>query len=283
MSPQPIALSFAHFCAVVLCTTALSTTAQAQNSGRAAEETDLASILGGQTPEVLIVLEGDQRCVISNGIPNHDAGPWRAGAVVEAHEHRFCMDANPTLTGVTAENVRISGVTVTGIPLRPGTAEFFDASSERGYSRDRASGWNVEGVGGLVMDAQNAHVDGDGLYHYHGVPSAVVEDLSDALFGYAADGFEILFEDPNQTSSWRLKSGERASGPSGVHDGTYVQDFEYVEGSGTLDECNGTFLDGTYTYFATEEYPFFPRCFKGSVSEDFIGGRGSRGSRRSDG
>ncbi len=232
---------------------------------------------------VTITVEGDLRCITSDGIPEHETGPWRAGATVKAQDHNFCMDATPELTGITTDNVRISGITVTGIPLRPGTAEYYDASTERGYSRDRSSGWNVEGIGGLIMDAQNAHVDGDGYYHYHGIPSAAVGDLDGSLFGYAADGFEILYVGDQAQSSYQLKSGERDSGPGGPHDGTYVQDYEFVAGSGTLDECNGAMIEGQYVYFATDSYPFFPRCFKGNVSGDFIGGRGDRTPPSNDG
>ncbi len=228
---------------------------------------------GAAQAHATITVEGDQRCITSDGVPDHEWGPWRAGAVVEEQDHSFCMDATPELADSITENVRISGITVTGIPLRPGTAEFYDQTSERGYSRDPSSGWNVEGIGGLIMDAQNAHVDGDGYYHYHGIPSAVTGELDGTLFGYAADGFEIHYAGAEAQSSWQLKSGERESGPGGAHDGTYVQDYEFIEGSGTLDECNGTMVDGQYVYFATDTYPFFPRCFKGSVSSDFIDGR----------
>ena len=218
-------------------------------------------------------VSGDERCIASDGLPDHATGPLRPGATVEAQDHDFCMDATPALTGSVTERVQISGVTVTGIPLRPGTAEYYDASSAKGYSRNRASGWNVEGMGGLRMDTQNAHVDGNGLYHYHGIPSAVTEGIQGSLFGYAADGFEIHYIGDQATSSWQLKSGTRVSGPGGAHDGTYVQDYEYVAGTGNLDECNGAMVDGTYVYFATETFPYFPRCFKGTVSSDFIGGR----------
>ena len=98
----------------------------------------------------------------------------------------------------------------------------------------------------------------------------VVGELDGTLFGYAADGFEIHYVGSDAQSSWQLKAGERASGPGGARDGTYVQDYEFVEGSGTLDECNGGTLDGQYVYFATDTYPFFPRCFRGTVSSDFI-------------
>lgn len=228
---------------------------------------------------VTMIVEDDQRCIYSDGVPEHDTGPWREGAVVVEQNHAFCMDATPELTGEVNARVRISGITVTGIPLRPGTAEYYDASSERGYSRDQSSGWNVEGIGGLRMDAQNAHVDGSGFYHYHGIPSAVTGALEDTLFGYAADGFEIHYAGAEVQPSWQLKSGTRPSGPGGAYDGTYVQDYELVEGSGDLDECNGTMLEGRYVYYATDTFPFFPRCFKGTVSEDFIGGRGDRPAR----
>ena len=46
-------------------------------------------------------------------------------------------------------------------------------------------------------------------------------------------------------------------------DGTFSQDWEYVVGSGDLDECNGIILDGTYAYFITEGYPYVPRCWNG--------------------
>lgn len=227
----------------------------------------------------LITMSGDRRCIESSGVPDHETGPWREGAVVIEQDHNFCMDATPELSGIITRNVRISGITVAGIPLRPGTAEYYDASSEKGYSRDPSSGWNVEGIGGLIMDAQNAHVDGSGYYHYHGIPSAVVDDLEGTLFGYAADGFEIHYAGGQARSSWQLKTGVRESGPGGAHDGTYVQDYEFVSGAGTLDECNGGLLDGRFVYYATDDFPFFPRCFKGSVSQDFIGGRGDRPPR----
>lgn len=225
-------------------------------------------------PMVSMAISGDTRCITSNGVPEHQVGTWRPGAVVVPQEHEFCVDATPELTDTITRGIRFTGMTVTGIPLRPGTAEYYDASSEKGWSRDRSSGWNLEGVGGLRMDNQNAHVDGDGIYHYHGIPPFVVGNLEGTLFAYAADGFEIHYMGEEEQSSWQLRKGERESGPGGAFDGTYVQDYEYVEGSGTLDECNGAMRDERYTYFATNTYPFFPRCFKGTVLEELRAGGG---------
>lgn len=70
--------------------------------------------------------------------------------------------------------------------------------------------------------------------------------------------------------------------PGGYYDGTFLADYEYIEGAGTLDECNGRmtvspeFPDGTYAYFLTSDFPNIPRCFKGTPSQDFAKG----GSRR---
>ncbi|WP_390911495.1 YHYH protein [Pseudosulfitobacter sp. SM2401] len=236
----------------------------------------LLAASAAQAHELNITIQGDQRCIVSNGIPDHEVGTWREGAVVEPQDHLFCVDAMPENTGTITERVMISGMTVTGVPLRPGTAEYYDPTTEKGWSRDRSSGWNVEGVGGLIMDAQNAHVDGAGMYHYHGIPEAVMNNLDGTLFAYATDGFEIHYVGSDVQSSYQLKDGEREGegAPEGVHDGTYVQDWEYVDGSGTLDECNGTMVDGEYVYYATDTFPFFPRCLRGNVTEAAMGGGG---------
>ena len=58
--------------------------------------------------------------------------------------------------------------------------------------------------------------------------------------------------------------------------GAFTQDFEYIEGYGDLDECNGRigvtpeFPEGIYYYMVTDDFPFFSRCLKG----EFAGGGG---------
>ena len=226
-----------------------------------------------------MTIQGDQRCITSNATPDHDIGqfPTRGNPnSFQAQTLRVCVDATPRLTGRTTTRVQTSGVTLSGILLRPGTAEYYDPNGRRGFSRNPASGWRVEGMGAaLGMDHANAHVDHRGLYHYHAPADVWTDALPGTLIGYAADGFEIHARDGVE-SSWQLKSGQRPSGglnPGGRHDGTYVEDYEYVAGSGDLDECNGAMVEGTYTYFATQTFPFFPRCFKGEVSRDFVGRR----------
>ena len=120
----------------------------------------------------------------------------------------------------------------------------------------------------IRLDQNNAHVDQQGLYHYHGVADPLADNAG-SLIGWAADGFEIHYVGNKAQSSYQLKSGTRSTAPGGAHDGTYVQDWTYVAGSGNLDECNGAMVNGTYTYFATDSFPFYPHCLKGKSIMDY--------------
>ena len=176
------------------------------------------------------------------------------------------------------------GIAVNGVLFDPGTAEFFNG--------DRSSDWNYEALSGAVplgVDFNNAHVQPNGAYHYHGLPTGLLEELKvnekehSPLIGYGMDGYPIYalygFKDPKDSkssikklkSSYKLKKGMRprsAREPGGKYDGTFAKDYEYVEGAGDLDECNGRFTvtveypEGTYAYFLTEDWPVIPRDFK---------------------
>ena len=210
----------------------------------------------------------NQICVESNGIPDHEVGQFpRKGNPhsIKAQKIKFCVTSNPT-KGEDAQKVRTIGVAENGIIIRPGTADYFDASSPRGHSRDRSSGWNLDGMGPnntLGLDHENAHVDKRGLYHYHGIAPALAEAVPNSRIGWAADGYEIHYVSNSIKPSYMLKRGSRPTAPGGVFDGSYNEDFEFVTGFGDLDECNGAVLNGIYKYFGTDTYPFFPRCLFG--------------------
>ena len=96
------------------------------------------------------------------------------------------------------------------------------------------------------------------------------------VIGFAADGFPIFGsyiqvggQLRKARSSYQLKTGQRTGGPRGQHDGTFVDDWVYVPGSGDLDECNGMRQDGAYGYVITETYPHVMACFKGTPDESF--------------
>ena len=232
-------------------------------------------------PQVSITTEGEYRVIQANGVPNHEIGQFPGPGcpnAASAQSYRFRMPLHPkTNATFTQLKQQAIGVAVNGVPFDPGTAEY--------WKNDRTSGWHIEAIGGkrsLGLDQNNAHVQPNGAYHYHGIPTGLMATLGTGnppkLIGYAADGFPIYAQTSENRSSYRLKSGERpggTAGPGGRYDGTYEQDYEFVSGSGDLDEANGRvgktpeYPEGTYFYVATAEYPFYPRKLKGTPDPSF--------------
>jgi hypothetical protein len=245
-----------------------------------------------ESDHIKIVVQGNYRFIYSNGIPNHSTGSFPNAHnpnAIAPQQYNFRVPLYPTI----AKNITplgrpplLFGVAVNGIPFDPGTAEF--------WNNDGNSGWQYEALSGKInlgVDKNNAHVQPGGAYHYHGLPTGLINQLSKGkgmtLIGYAADGFPIYassgYADPKNPnsrmremrSSYRLRTGQRSSGPGGKYDGTFVQDYEYVAGAGDLDECNGRFSvtpeypKGIYQYHITANYPFIPRCFHGIPDESF--------------
>ena len=225
--------------------------------------------------QVSIKKSSQQICIKTNGIPNHSIGKFPNKGnphSIKTQNKKYCFSANPKKSSSAKKQRGAVGVGLNGVAIRPGTADYYDAGSRRGFSRNRRSGWNLEGIGPkniLGMDRNNAHVDERGLYHYHGKPTGLLAKVSGSHIGYAADGFEIHYVGTKAKSGWKLKSGTRPSAPGGKYDGTYVQDYSYVGGSGKLDKCNGGTLNGKFVYFATTTYPFYPRCLWGSANRSF--------------
>jgi hypothetical protein len=260
--------------------------------------------------EVTITVEGNTRIIRSNGLPDHQPGqfPNRGNPhMISAQRYEFRMTTKPqdapqpVFTGGAW-----FGVAVNGVPFEPGTAEFWQG--------DRR--WNYEALGGSInlgIDRSNAHVQPSGAYHYHALPEGLITNLGGdgkvmRLVGWAADGYPIYSgygptEAKNAASplkrlksSWQLKKGARDGGPGGKVDGTFTADFEYVVGSGDLDECNGRFEvtpefpQGTYAYHITGEFPWIGRNWKGTPDASFSkrmgpgpGGPGGPGGRRGKG
>ena len=181
---------------------------------------------------------------------------------------------NATFTKLKQQAI---GVAVNGVPFDPGTAEY--------WKNDHSSIWHIEALGGsksLGLDQNHAHVQPNGAYHYHGIPVGLLSNLSymsdQQLIGYAADGFPMYAQTSKNKSSYQLKKGSRPSGtagPGGTYDGTYEADYEFISGSGDLDEANGKtgvtpeYPEGTYYYVATAEFPFYPRMLKGTPDASF--------------
>lgn len=215
---------------------------------------------------VEITQDETYRYIRSNGIPNHKTGqfPNRGNPnSISSQNHSYRVALTPQKTGRYTTQRGVIGVAVNGIPFEPGTAEFWHGDRN----------WNYVAIGGTIdlgVDMNNAHVQPNGTYHYHGIPTALVEEEM-SFVGYSADGFPIYVSKSGKYKpSWRIKSGPRPqSAPPGNYDGTFEADYEYVEGLGDLDPCNGVTQGGNYMYVLTKAYPQAPRCLSGTADESF--------------
>ena len=194
------------------------------------------------------------------------------------------------------------------VKFDPGTAGRCDNSGECSLARGQGN-WNIEALGHDTFnfgdDMNHAHVQPSGEYHYHGMPELLIEFLGDnqgmTLVGWASDGFPVYarygYSETNDSNSllkslepsYKLKSQPDSNRPmvltrlvggpgqgtinlnKSISMGAFTQDYEYVDGLGDLDRCNGRFgvtpefPSGIYYYVVTDEFPFFTRCLKGNI------------------
>ena len=239
--------------------------------------------------QVTFETSGAVRTVSGNGLPDHMVGAFPNGGnpnTISAQNVSLQMPLSPaSAPQTTSAQGWVFGVSTNGVVFDPFAGEFWQGNPR--------SGWNYDALGGAVplgVDANYAHVQPNGTYHYHGIPFGLLEMIRydsgshSPLVGYAADGYPIYAltgildgELTQVESSYRLKAGDRPGGdePDGDYDGAFVQDYEYVEGLGDLDQCNGAFTvsaeypNGTYAYFLTEDFPVVPRCFTGTPDASF--------------
>ncbi|MEY2878014.1 MAG: hypothetical protein RLZZ15_394 [Verrucomicrobiota bacterium] len=241
---------------------------------------------------VSITVEGGVRIIRANGVPDHPTGPFPGRGNpnrIAPQRHEFRVTTTPAVAArPTPIGMNVFGGALNGVVFDPPAAEW--------WRDDRSSGWQFEALGGgrnLGIDAEHAHVQPTGAYHYHGLPAALLARLTDGaprltLVGWAGDGFPIYgpwiprdAADPQSPlarakSSYRLKTAERASGPGGKPDGAFTADWKYAAGTGDLDECNGRtgptpeFPQGTYYYVLTEDFPFVPRQWRGTPDASFV-------------
>jgi hypothetical protein len=289
--------------------------ALAATAARAHEDDDADHSGSDKASHAVIKTAGDKRIVDANGLPDHKPGqfPNRGNPnSISAQKYHFEMPLKPKANDEPRRIDRYTfGVAVNGVLFDPGTAEVWrpgdpivsrpGPNTRRGPGDERDRIWNYDAMGkmNLGIDANHAHVQPTGAYHYHGLPTGLITRLRTEkgpagkdmlLIGYAADGFPIYaeygYEKTNDgaslvkklKSSYHLKKGTRPKGddgPGGKYDGTFVQDYEFIKGSGDLDECNGRkgvtpeFADGTYYYVVGDAFPFVPRFFRGAPDNSF--------------
>ena len=256
---------------------------------------------------VTIVTNAGYRLITANGLPDHAPGQFPNQGNpnrISSQSYTFRIPLSPqTNSSLRRAQGAWFGVALNGVPFEPGTGEFWNNQRE----------WNYEAMSGFInlgLDRNNAHVQPTGAYHYHGLPTGLMAKLGGdgkkmLLVGYAADGFPIYTSYAHTVasssnsplkkmrSSWQLKKGARPNGPNGNYDGRFTADYEFVNGSGDLDECNGRFgvtpqyPDGTYYYCITAEFPGLARSWRGTPDQSFFksgprpGGSNGPGGRQS--
>jgi len=194
---------------------------------------------------VSITVDGDERVITANALPEHGTGVFP----VQASDPAYAYDRNPntikaqslslrlpTKPTVAASGSCIGGevaIATNGVPL----FNAFDAGN-----RD-AGAWEVQ-------DNCHGHPQIAGMYHYHDISSCLDTDGTghSELIAYAFDGFGVF--------------GVRGEG------GQQMTNAE-------LDECHGhthtITWDGAevemYHYHATHEFPYSVSCFRGTSSQ----------------
>jgi len=258
----------------------------------------VANAFLGLTATVSYTCTATQRTMTGNQVPDHTPGIFpNAGnphAIAAQSGPPFKTTLTPAIVAVTNVSIGTVGYAKNGLKFDPATAEVCPGKS---YCPSGMTGtWNVEALGQTLfsagVDNSNAHVQPNGAYHYHGMPTGYMNylgnnDGSRMIFvGLALDGFPVyakwgyavatdtLSGIREIVSSYRKK----ATLPAGRIDtltvayGTFTQDWEYVAGLGDLDECNGRFgktpefPSGIYHYFITNGYPYIQRCYKGTAT-----------------
>ena len=216
-------------------------------------------------------------------IPDHN---YSSSPNMESSTRRFKFKNKDNTNRTQELGVNVSIGTDVVAVFRNGV---FGRSPRNAVSYQASGLWNVDSVYGSTLDGCNGEIEQDfnlenyNGYNYKAAPACVC-DLFDTqnhspLIGYSKDGFPIYgphgySQSFNPTSqikrmetSYRLtQTTSRTSGPSFNDEpsGTYIEDYEYVNGLGDLDEHNGRlcvtpeYPNGIYAYFTTIDSNFNP-------------------------
>lgn len=194
------------------------------------------------TPVFSDTVDGNNRIISTNDLPNHDTGVFPISNSDPAHAYdrnpnnisaqslSYTLNANPSFGTPTCMGGEV-GVMLTGVALFNG----FDAGG-----RD-AGAWEVQ-------DSCSGHPQNHGEYHYHTLSSCITDVSVSNVIGYALDGFPI-------------------TGPK-VGDNNFLTTSD-------LDECHGLTSDITlngkettsYHYVMTQDFPYSISCFRSKPSQ----------------
>ena len=207
-----------------------------------------------ENPQLEIECTETAFVVISNNVPNFDYVQVTPNAL-ESNPFEIEFPLEPTEAdepgGLALGGI---GVSVTGITIFGA----FEAPRD---------GWRDPFLDGL-LDACSGHTAPGGWYHFHTLMSCIVDDHAapGIVLGYAYDGYEIVtpwqcVDAACSETEEVFSSYERTGQGIGAFD-----DWTYVDFFGDLDECNGrTDDDGSYRYYATNDFPYLPFCYHGET------------------
>lgn len=232
--------------------------------------------------------------VTATCIPDYSIGPWAANPNTPVNQNFvFKITRNPVQnTGnPVATPLGHIGVWSNGVSI-------FNAKDGMSYNNQGI--WNRDALvfEGISFDNCLGHPAPNGEYHHHVNPTCLYDDTDDTkhapVIGYAFDGFPIYgaygYDQVNGTGAFRKMQSSyqlrnitaRTTLPNGTvlqpsqygpaiagqyPLGAFLEDYEYVQGSGDLDAHNGRFCitpeypNGIYAYFVTidaNENPVYP-------------------------
>jgi hypothetical protein len=260
--------------------------------------------------DLSFVIEDANITISTNGLPNHDFEST-IGCCASAQSNSYTIpltptddpNCNPTVSSDGCVMAAIRGsiaFTVTGVAIygpEDGPGGDAVALEEGAYEQE-------EGEQPVDLGVCHGHSGPGGEYHYHADANCIhwhaAEDETmydynfnsqrnlsthSKIVAFAFDGYSIYGftgwndggEVVEMTSSYQLKDGEDGSGG--------IDDYEYIQGLGTLDACNGIFSatpdwpEGIYHYHTTMVngdggigFPYFINCYAGELPSDDGGG-----------
>jgi hypothetical protein len=253
-----------------------------------------------------ICYSNDSVWIKSQGMTN-DMGKFLNPGSPSAQNYTFSFPKNPQSQSgnktdvpyVFSTGVLINGIPIFGLSNSKSWNKTANQNANNGHGYWNCEAWYGEG---FVLDSTlGAHPQADGAYHSHAIPKRLYTFPSAAhspIVGFAFDGYPVYGPYgyttamnatggvSRMTSSYSLRSiSSRTTLPDGTvlatqyegpvvsvtHPlGEYIEDYQYVASSGTLDYYNGRYCvtpeypSGTYAYFVTVDAagdPAFPFYF----------------------
>lgn len=255
--------------------------------------------------------------VSASGIPSYSIGPWPMNPNTAGAQNKvFKIPRNPQPRTGTKTTVGLGsiGVFTNGVQM-------YNGDDGMTYNNNGVWKRNAYIFEGVSFDACAGHPDQGKNYHHHIYPTCLQTiDIAkhSPIIGFAFDGYPvygpIAYTNSNGTGSLKRMTSsyqkrtitERTTLPGSTTVlaaaqqgpvvstqypvGSFLQDFEFKQGSGDLDEYNGRFAvtpdypNGIYAYYVTVEadlktpvYPFILGLqYYGTVETANTGPNGGR-------